>query len=80
MPARATGVGNAAIGGQLKFFPGAGTFIGGVINASTATVLTTAVGFAWAGVCEQLFKRESGVSDAARVDRGSEDREGAAEP
>ena len=40
----------------LKLIPGAGSFVGGVINASTAMMLTTACGHAYIRVLQHLIK------------------------
>jgi len=42
----------------LKFIPGVGTGIGGAINATIASSLTTAIGFAWMAACEALMKMD----------------------
>ncbi|EDN69707.1 GTP-binding protein [Beggiatoa sp. PS] len=44
------------ISGQLlKFLPGVGTIIGGMINASVAASLTGAIGFAISEICYRLY-------------------------
>jgi len=48
----ATSAGRAAASSLLKFIPGAGTVVGGVINASVASSLTLAMGEAWLRVCQ----------------------------
>ncbi len=48
----ATSAGRAAASGLLKFIPGAGSVVGGVINASVASGLTLAMGEAWLRVCQ----------------------------
>ncbi|MFZ0529746.1 MAG: GTPase, partial [Propionicimonas sp.] len=51
----ATSAGRAAASGLLKFIPGAGSVVGGVINASVASSLTLAMGQAWLVVCQRAF-------------------------
>jgi len=41
----------------LKFFPGAGSIIGGTINASVASAITSAIGFTCSEICYQISKR-----------------------
>ncbi len=48
----ATSAGRAAASSLLKFIPGAGSVVGGVINASVASGLTLAMGEAWLRVCQ----------------------------
>lgn len=69
--AAATGAGRAAVTGLLKFIPGAGSVIGGVVSASTAGVLTAAIGYAWVAVCDQLaqgkLKGVDGILDNTAI-------------
>ncbi len=51
----ATSAGRAAAAGLLKFIPGAGSVVGGVINASVASSFTLAMGQAWLVVCQRAF-------------------------
>jgi uncharacterized protein (DUF697 family)/GTP-binding protein EngB required for normal cell division len=51
----ATSAGRAAASSLLKFIPGAGSIVGGVINASVASGLTLAMGQAWLVVCQRSF-------------------------
>jgi uncharacterized protein (DUF697 family)/GTPase SAR1 family protein len=51
----ATSAGRAAASGLLKFVPGAGSVVGGVINASVASGITLAMGQAWTVVCQRAF-------------------------
>ncbi len=44
-------LGKAFAGGLLKLIPGVGTFIGGAINASVASLITAALGFAISQIC-----------------------------
>lgn len=43
----------------IKFVPGVGTVVGGIANSVIAAGLTTAVGYAWIGVCEYVSKLPS---------------------
>lgn len=49
-------LGKSAVGQLLKFIPGVGTLLGGVINASVATILTSALGEAVSAGCYQLYE------------------------
>jgi len=51
-----TAAGRAAVGALLKLIPGAGSVIGGVINASVAATLTTAFGEAYIATLYVLTK------------------------
>jgi len=42
----------------LKFFPGIGTGVGGVISCTTAGLITTALGEAYIILMEQIYKGE----------------------
>lgn len=69
----ATSAGRAAAAGLLKFIPGAGSVVGGVINASVASSLTLAMGQAWLVVCQRAFNKTlptlDGKIDADAVGR-----------
>lgn len=54
----ATSVGRSLVAGAFKLVPGIGTLVGGMISASVATALTTAMGFAWMAVCERISRGE----------------------
>ena len=54
----ATSVGRSLVSGAFKLVPGIGTLVGGMISASVATALTTAMGFAWMAVCERISRGE----------------------
>ena len=73
----ATSAGRAAAASLLKFIPGAGSVVGGVINASVASSFTLAMGQAWLVVCQRAFKGTlpslDGKLDAAAVGRLFED-------
>ncbi len=49
----ATTAGRAAFTSLLKFVPGAGSVVGGVISASVASAFTLAMGQAWLVVCQR---------------------------
>lgn len=53
-------VGKAIVSNALKFIPGVGTLIGGAVSASTAAVLTQAVGHAYIKVLVAYFDKETG--------------------
>ena len=55
-------VGKAIVSNALKFIPGVGTLAGGAISASTAAVLTQAVGHAYIQVLVAYFDKETGKS------------------
>ncbi|WP_201617907.1 YcjF family protein [Psychrobacter urativorans] len=53
-------VGKAIVSNALKFIPVVGTLVGGAISASTAAVLTQAVGHAYIRVLVAYFDKETG--------------------
>lgn len=55
-----TVVGRAAVGALLKLIPGAGSVVGGVINAGVAATLTTAFGEAYIAALSLLTKDNPG--------------------
>lgn len=59
----ATVLGKSVVTSILKFIPGAGTIAGGVISAGTAGVITAALGEAYIGVMELVFKGEMKLGD-----------------
>jgi uncharacterized protein (DUF697 family)/GTPase SAR1 family protein len=61
----ATLVGRAIVSGLLKFFPGIGSVVGGVISATTAAAITTAFGEAYIATLELLFLRHNGEPPSA---------------
>jgi uncharacterized protein (DUF697 family) len=63
--AGATVIGRALVGALLKFVPGVGTVVGGVISATTAAVLTTALGETYIATLELLFTRHNGEPPSA---------------
>ena len=59
----ATLLGKTVVSNLLKFIPGAGTVTGGAISAGTAGVITAALGEAYIGVMELVFKGEMSIDD-----------------
>lgn len=71
----ATIAGRTAVSNILKLLPGAGTIIGGAISASTATILTKALGEAYIKLMEAMIKGEiskDGLSQEEMVDKVKE--------
>jgi uncharacterized protein (DUF697 family) len=48
------------VSGLIKFIPGIGSVVGGVLAATTAAALTTAFGEAYIAALEMLFIKNSG--------------------
>lgn len=59
----ATVLGKTVVSNLLKFIPGAGTVVGGAISAGTAGVITAALGEAYIGVMELVFKGDMKLDD-----------------
>ncbi|SEG29304.1 Uncharacterized conserved protein, DUF697 family [Eubacterium ruminantium] len=59
----ATILGKTVVASILKFIPGAGTLAGGAISAGTAGVITAALGEAYIGIMEKVFKGEMSIDD-----------------
>lgn len=59
----ATLLGKTVVSNILKFIPGAGTVAGGAISAGTAGVITAALGEAYIGIMELVFKGEMSIDD-----------------
>lgn len=59
----ATMLGKTIVTNLIKLIPGAGTVVGGVISAGTAGVLTAALGEAYIGIMELVFKGEMSIDD-----------------
>lgn len=59
----ATLLGKTVVTNLLKFIPGAGTAVGGVISAGTAGVITAALGEAYIGIIELVFKGDMSIDD-----------------
>lgn len=56
--AGATIVGKTVVSNLLKFIPGAGTVLGGIISGTTASVLTTALAFSYIEVMKKVTKNQ----------------------
>ncbi|RCX00347.1 uncharacterized protein (DUF697 family) [Kosakonia sp. AG348] len=54
-------VGKAVVSNALKFIPGVGSLLGGVISAATAVALTQAVGQAYIQVLVSYYNKETGI-------------------
>ncbi|MEV5409809.1 DUF697 domain-containing protein [Thermopolyspora sp. NPDC052614] len=61
-----TEVGVSIAGSLLKLIPGAGTVIGGAINAATASSLTWALGRSWMMVCEKAVQNGDHIEELLR--------------
>ena len=59
----ATLLGKTVVSNLLKLIPGVGTVAGGAISAGTAGVITAALGEAYIGIMELIFKGEMSVDD-----------------
>lgn len=59
----ATLLGKTVVTNIIKFIPGAGTVISGAISAGTAGVITAALGEAYIGIMELVFKGEMSIDD-----------------
>lgn len=59
----ATLLGKTVVSNLLKLIPGAGTVAGGAISAGTAGVITAALGEAYIGVMELVFKGDMSLED-----------------
>lgn len=57
-PLLATGLGRTLSANLLKFIPGAGSLGGGLISATTASLITTAMGEAYIRLMEMIIKGE----------------------
>lgn len=67
----ATVLGKTVVTSLLKLIPGVGTIAGGAISAGTAGVITTALGEAYIGVMELIYKGEMSVNDLT-TEKGKE--------
>lgn len=56
--AGATVLGKTIVSNLLKLIPGVGTVAGGLISGTTAGLLTTALGSAYIGIMERIYKGE----------------------
>lgn len=59
----ATLLGKTVVSNLVKSIPGVGTIAGGAISAGTAGVFTAALGEAYIGIMELVFKGEMSVDD-----------------
>lgn len=59
----ATFLGKTVVSNLLKFIPGAGSVAGGAISAGAAGVITAALGEAYIGVMELVFKGDMSIND-----------------
>ena len=59
----ATILGKTIVTNLLEFIPGAGTVVGGAISAGTAGILTAALGEAYIGIMELVFKGETSIDE-----------------
>ena len=59
----ATLLGKTIVTNLLKFIPGAGTIADGAISAGTAGVITAALGEAYIGIMELVFRGEMSIDD-----------------
>lgn len=59
----ATLLGKTVVTNLLKFIPGAGTVVGGAISAGTAGIITAALGEAYIGIMELVFKGDMSIDD-----------------
>ncbi len=50
-------LGKSIVGGILKFIPGVGTLVGGVINAGVASLITSGLGYAISEICYDSCKK-----------------------
>lgn len=67
-----TVLGKTIAANLLKFVPGAGTVVGGAISASTAGVLTAALGEAYIIIMTMIYKGELSVEDLS-TDKGKKE-------
>ncbi len=59
----ATLLGKTVVTNLIKLIPGAGSIIGGAISAGTAGIITTALGEAYIGVMELIYKGEMSINE-----------------
>lgn len=59
----ATILGKTVVSNMLKVLPVVGTVVGGAISAATAATITGALGYAYIGVMEMVFKGELDIDD-----------------
>ncbi|MEE0873395.1 MAG: GTPase [Ruminococcus sp.] len=56
-------LGKTIVSNLVKLIPGAGSIVGGVISASTAGILTAALGEAYIGIMSLVFNGEMSIND-----------------
>lgn len=59
----ATLLGKTVVSNLIKLIPGAGSVVGGAISASTAGLITAALGEAYIGIMTLVFKGEMSIDD-----------------
>lgn len=59
----ATVLGKTVVTNLIKLIPGAGTVVGGAISAGTAGIITAALGEAYIGIMELVFRGEMSIND-----------------
>ena len=59
----ATLLGKTVVSNLIKFIPGAGTVAGGAISTGTAGVITAALGEAYIGIMELVFKGDMSLDE-----------------
>ena len=68
-PAGATMGGKAIVANLLKFIPGAGSAVGGLVSAATAATITTVLGEMYVAALDAVFARSSGdIPEPAAVE------------
>lgn len=73
--AGATVLGKTAVANLLKMIPGVGSVAGGAISGSTAGLLTAALGEAYIGIMEMVFKGDMKLEDLYSEDGKSKMQE-----
>ena len=68
----ATLLGKTVVTNLVKLIPGAGTLVGGAISSATAGVITAALGEAYIGIMELVFKGEMSIDDLS-TDKGKKE-------
>lgn len=68
----ATLLGKTVVSNLIKLIPGAGSVVGGAISSGTAGVITAALGEAYIGIMELVFKGEMSIDDLS-TDKGKEE-------
>ena len=68
----ATLLGKTVVSNLIKLIPGAGSVVGGAISSGTAGLITAALGEAYIGIMELVFKGEMSIDDLS-TDKGKEE-------